>query len=769
MTAEGLLARRGVWISLTTAIVLAGSILRLGYLLTPAIDSDQAVFGLQGLHVLKGEFPAFSWGYAYIGTLQSYVDAAFFWVFGPSRRVLNFVPFLFWLGYLAAMRSIAASLFAERLHQAVAFALAAISPQFFTVHGIWGRHGYPETFCFGSVLLAMICASLGKRPSPRRHFLLLAIAGLAWWSDFLIIYYFVPLAVYELQEIVRAPRWRERLWIAAAATAGFFSGSLPFWIYNVRHHFASLNLYARPRDLAAVLRITVQKVLPVLFGAKIFLNPRQVPVLWLALTLFWTFATGFVIARYAGRAARAIRSSALDPEALVWLLLVAIFGIYLTTSFSSSTESTSMRYLLPFYTVYPLVPGLFFSGLPRKLRGPWFPWLAGFLVSMTLANNLLASPLTDREARRAYAAGMDAESKIFDALAKTGKRQFIMFDYWRAPLWTFDSGERFIIADPDTRYPRYLSEMLREKTLAYLVDPQPDPSLALGFAALGFTCSTTALPSLTLLSDFRQVSGGAVRAVPGAVVTAAAGRPASSAGNLRDGDIRTSQDVSLDPGPAVVLLGLDRARPVRGLSIYLGNRFLAPYAVTVRDGRTGKTLLETGAALSGFTVLDQPLIPPAPDYLEVFFPASVTDRLTVEFSLPAAGSLPMSEIVVYEETGGDHPDSSVADGLPGAASAGFAGKGYRVTASLGTRWRAEELFPKVDVAMPMLAGVDLDFRRPNAIFFEASWLEYNRAVLERAGVEYRAYRAGGMACLITRPAPGGRASMNGKGLFLAGG
>jgi hypothetical protein len=764
---ERLLEKRGIWIAANALVVLAGSILRLGYLLVPRIDSDQAIFGLQALHVLKGEFPLFQWGYAYLGTLQTYIDAAFFALFGPSRELLNFVPFLFWLGYLGAIWVLARTLFTQRLHRLLALALASISPWFFTVHGIVGRHGYAETFCFGTVMLAMICSGALRRPG-RGHFLLLfLVAGVAWWSNFLIAFYLVPVAAYALDRIVRAPAWKERSLIAAESVAGFAVGSAPFWIYNITHDFESLSMFTSetlPRDFGKVIEITVRDVFPVLFGARIWASDLAVPGLWLALTIFWTGATLFVALRYAWPTVSAIRSRGFDPKGLVWLCLVSLFGIYLGTHFASDNNPYSIRYLIPFYTLYPLIPGLFVLGLPERMRRGWFPWLALFLVGMLVANNLLGSPLVHPSERKAYRAEMAVQEGIIASLEQTGKRMFLMDDYWKAPLWTFDAGERLIVADPNTRYPRYVAEMLREGSLNYLVAPKPPMALISGLAALGYTYTSTPVAHLAMLSDFRRATGGPIRAVPGGIVGVISG----AAGEKRlaaDGNIRTSYDFRVGDKPETVVLELDSVRPLRGIAIHLANRYITLSSLAVRDGRTGGVLLTTGRFSPGFTVADQPFVPVMPDHIELFFPTATTDRLALEFAETNVGELHIGEIVLYEDA--PLEETGQGEALPSAATEGLAGGEFRVTASLGTFWKAEDLFPGASIGMPMFRGVDLDLLVPNVLFFESSWLDYNRARLDRIGVGYRVCREGEVACLVTRPHPWKRVRMNGKGLFVA--
>src|SRR6185436_6528657 len=67
---------------------LLGLLLAL-YLVFPRLDADQAITGLMGVYVLRGEFPIFFWMQDHAGVPESYVAAPLFFLFGISRRVLD--------------------------------------------------------------------------------------------------------------------------------------------------------------------------------------------------------------------------------------------------------------------------------------------------------------------------------------------------------------------------------------------------------------------------------------------------------------------------------------------------------------------------------------------------------------------------------------------------------------------------------------------------------------------------------------------------------
>src|SRR5437763_13393220 len=64
------------------------------HLLTPRLDSDQAVTGLMCWHVLEGEFPIFFWVQHHAGVPESYGAAVTFYLFGLSRVAFSLFPAL---------------------------------------------------------------------------------------------------------------------------------------------------------------------------------------------------------------------------------------------------------------------------------------------------------------------------------------------------------------------------------------------------------------------------------------------------------------------------------------------------------------------------------------------------------------------------------------------------------------------------------------------------------------------------------------------------
>ena len=95
-------------------IILAGALVRALYMLAPPLDSDVAVVGLMGMHVLDGEFSPLFWGQHYGGSLESFLAAGLFYMFGVSIYALDAAPALISLVQLVLLYFLGRDLFSRR-------------------------------------------------------------------------------------------------------------------------------------------------------------------------------------------------------------------------------------------------------------------------------------------------------------------------------------------------------------------------------------------------------------------------------------------------------------------------------------------------------------------------------------------------------------------------------------------------------------------------------------------------------------------------------
>jgi hypothetical protein len=221
------------------ALILAGTAVRLAIVLLgyPADDSDEATMGLMALHInTRGEHPIFFYGQNYMGTLEAYLGAAFFRLFGVSVLSLRLSVLLLFALFLAAMYALTSLLYDRRL-ALITLLLLSLGTKEMIFREIEAAGGYSEVLLFGALAL-WIAAWLALRaqpdPSPaewRRRVAAYAAlglaAGLGIWSDWLILPFI--LTAFALVAIVCGRELRRLPGMALAL--GLVVGALPLIIF----------------------------------------------------------------------------------------------------------------------------------------------------------------------------------------------------------------------------------------------------------------------------------------------------------------------------------------------------------------------------------------------------------------------------------------------------------------------------------------------------------------------------------------------------------
>ena len=229
----------GVWL-LAVAARIAGA-----WSARCITDPDSSVVALMARHMaaLK-EFPVFFYGQAYMGSLEPMASALMVRLLGSTGFAVNLGPVLFaaaalfflwrWARDAAGPRGGLAALLAGAFGPAVYF-------QFQTAP----RGGYMVALVVDALALwasARMAARLraGERVGAGAFFALGLLAGVGAWSNMIVASALLAAALL----LAHGMRWK--LWNHAGAgvagLAGFVAGLGPWWSFNVRHGFASLQM-----------------------------------------------------------------------------------------------------------------------------------------------------------------------------------------------------------------------------------------------------------------------------------------------------------------------------------------------------------------------------------------------------------------------------------------------------------------------------------------------------------------------------------------------
>lgn len=227
-----------------TAIIVLAATLRtfliaLGW---PPLDSDEGMMGLMGMHIaFHGEWPLFYYGQGYMGTLEAYLAAIFFQLFGVSTFTLLLGLVIMYTVFLIAMYRLTSLLYSKGL-ALVVIVLLCLGSNPMLSRELVAIGGYPETLLFGTIimLLALWLALTSRinpsemtRPERRKRLRAYAlwgfVVGLGLWTHMLVL----PFALLGTILILLFC-WRElRVRVLLCTIIPALIGMAPMIIYNI--------------------------------------------------------------------------------------------------------------------------------------------------------------------------------------------------------------------------------------------------------------------------------------------------------------------------------------------------------------------------------------------------------------------------------------------------------------------------------------------------------------------------------------------------------
>jgi hypothetical protein len=219
-------------------IILAASVLRVVLIaLAPMLyyDGDEATMNLMALHIAyQGDHPLFFYGQSYMGSLEAYLGAGLFRLFGPSIFTMRLGLVLLYALFLCFMYQVSSLLYSKRLALFV-LVLLSLGATPILKHQLRAVGGYPETILFGALLFLIACrlALFQRRDTPCWRIVLYIswgiAAGLALWSDMLTLPFVLTTSLLLLLAC-----WRELLrYSICFLLLGLLLGSIPLLNYNL--------------------------------------------------------------------------------------------------------------------------------------------------------------------------------------------------------------------------------------------------------------------------------------------------------------------------------------------------------------------------------------------------------------------------------------------------------------------------------------------------------------------------------------------------------
>lgn len=474
---------------LLSGVVILGIFFRCWLLVLPVykyVYYDEAIPGLMALDILDGKFPLVYWAHPYLGSLDAFSAAGLFYLFGPSTMMLRISVLFYFVVFAVFLFKLGQRLTGQRIPWYLVLFLA-IPPLGLNQFSLSTIGGYMHVVAMGTIMM-YLTVKLLEKTTVRQEATLFALlgffAGLGFWTFIMIVPYIAGcygtlFLKYRLR-LFRLPFFLSLLF--------FGLGSLPSWVWNIRHSFLGLTAKSQTvslDELSTHIANLYQLFCNILGRTDEYAMSSlfHTPLTWIisgllvAILLYWLrFAAGDML--------RAILTKEHTPSPLD--MVVICFAVSSAAFILSDRgEYSLIRYGMIFYSTLPLLLAWFFHRLSRNRK--WIHALfVPTLLLMTLPYNGVFIQTTYRMPNA------DDMESLIDFM----KQERIYHGYAHYTVGhpiTFESGNEIIIADfGGYRNIDYLRKVDRSKRVAIITDrtiaiPSPDSMAGqLTLATCGF-------------------------------------------------------------------------------------------------------------------------------------------------------------------------------------------------------------------------------------------------------------------------------------------
>ncbi|MEW6184246.1 MAG: discoidin domain-containing protein [Thermodesulfobacteriota bacterium] len=455
------------------------SILLIGIFLTAIklpllpFDSDQAIVGLMGKHILEGAFPWLYYGDSYSGTLEPGLAACSFLFFGVSRWALHLIPGIFTILFTVSIYQLGRELY-NRVVGLVGMLLAAVPLFSMGFYPPLAYGGYIEVLWLGNLILLLTHRVSVRRQSvsgPQLFFLGL-LGGIAWWTYPISAVYSITSGVLLL--FFRPDLFRRGRFLLPLPA--FFLGGLPFWVWNAVHQFPFLAFSTGAENPDYLYR--VQRFLREFLE---FFNPNNQPLL----TPLTLIAAAFFLASLLYLLLTVGKMKSRFPNGRGPVFLLSFFLIfscfYIGSRFS---EQNAARYLLPLFSLVPLSLAIL-SWRAKSRKGIIGVGMIALFVAIHGYHQFSLHQYLKQTSFR-YQKQLEVEENLFGFLRQ---KQFVgvyMPEYWGAAELTFNGREAPVFSLPfRDRYPLNTLRADAQADSVFVLDGKYPESFEFMFRAMG--------------------------------------------------------------------------------------------------------------------------------------------------------------------------------------------------------------------------------------------------------------------------------------------
>ena len=334
-------------------------------------NSDEAIVGLMARHILMGELPLLFYGQAYMGSLDAFLVALFFLMFGQKVLLIRIVQIILYLLVIITTMLIIETAHSSRKMAIVAGLLLAFPTVNMTLYTTASLGGYGEALLFGNLTLLSgiwiwrlleINSNSFLDGYPKILPLTIFwgfIAGVGFWTNAITGVYSIPIALilgYRIIKVVKSIKII--LIVFVSATLGFLTGSLPWWIYAIQNGwttslkelFGGAIQNTSMTSFQAIFDHLINLVLlgiPVIFG---FRPPWEIWWLLLPILPFALFGWGYIFYLWAKKISKTNHLAYLDLS-IIGIFSTSVIGLI----FTPFGNDPSGRYFLPITIIFTFI------------------------------------------------------------------------------------------------------------------------------------------------------------------------------------------------------------------------------------------------------------------------------------------------------------------------------------------------------------------------------------------------------------------------------
>ena len=478
-----------------------------------SFNADEAVVGLMARHILQGERPIFFYGQAYMGSLDAFLVAGGFVLFGQSVWVIRLVQILLYMGLIVSTVGLGNEIFGSWRMGLAAGGIMVVPTVNMTLYSTVSLGGYGEAMLIGNLILILALRIANKEiKSIGLSFGFLwagwgLLAGLGLWANGLTLIYSAPsgilLAFYFVKNF-RAVGFRKMIGFIGIAILGFLIGAAPWWIYAFSQSWQSLFGELLGGAVAVeqepwIVRVFNHLISFVLLGGTVSLGLRPPwNVRWLALPLLpFTLMTWAGILIVSGKGFLKAKGRKQNGGLLILGVMTTLAAGFILTSFG---VDPSGRYFLPISIPLALAAAycLFRVGINPVWKIVFFCILIGYQAWGTLECALTIPPGITTQFNAITQIDTRYQDELILFLKTQGETRGYT-NYWVAYPTAFLSEEEIIFSPllpyhadlrytpRDNRYLPYNDILANSDKPAYITthNPAMDEKLIMGFEQNG--------------------------------------------------------------------------------------------------------------------------------------------------------------------------------------------------------------------------------------------------------------------------------------------